>query len=100
LSHEVQESISQIMQAAERAANLTRQLLAFSRRQLLQPQPLNLNEIAAEMAKMLRRILGEDISFEVVPTYPLPTVPGDRGMIEQVIMNLAVNARDAMPGGG
>jgi CheY-like chemotaxis protein len=52
------------------------------------------------MSKMLRRILGEDILLEVIPTYPLPTVPGDPGMIEQVIMNLAVNARDAMPGGG
>jgi PAS domain S-box-containing protein len=100
LPREVQDSISQIMQAADRAANLTRQLLAFSRRQLLQPQPLNLNEIVLEMAKMLRRILGEDILFDVIPTYPLPTVPGDPGMIEQVIMNLAVNARDAMPGGG
>lgn len=100
LPREVRESISQITQAADRAANLTRQLLAFSRRQLLQPRPLDLNEIIVEMSKMLRRILGEDILLEVVPTYPLPTVPGDPGMIEQVIMNLAVNARDAMPGGG
>jgi two-component system, cell cycle sensor histidine kinase and response regulator CckA len=100
LPREVRESISQITQAAERAANLTRQLLAFSRRQLLQPQPLDLNEIVVEMSKMLRRILGEDILLEVIPAYPLPTVPGDPGMIEQVVMNLAVNARDAMPGGG
>jgi PAS domain S-box-containing protein len=100
LSCEVRESISQISQAADRAANLTRQLLAFSRRQLLQPQPLDLNEIVVEMSKMLHRILGEDVLLEVIPTYPLPTVPGDSGMIEQVIMNLAVNARDAMPGGG
>ncbi|HET6408633.1 MAG TPA: PAS domain S-box protein [Chthoniobacteraceae bacterium] len=100
LPREVQENISQITQAAERAANLTRQLLAFGRRQLLQPRPLDLNEIVAEMSKMLRRILGEDILLEVVPTYPLPTVQGDAGMLEQVLMNLAVNSRDAMPGGG
>jgi two-component system, cell cycle sensor histidine kinase and response regulator CckA len=100
LPREVRDSISQITLAADRAANLTRQLLAFSRRQLLQPQPLDLNEIVIEMSKMLRRILGEDILLEVVPTYPLPIASGDSGMIEQVIMNLAVNARDAMPGGG
>jgi PAS domain S-box-containing protein len=100
LPREIQDSISQITQAAERAANLTRQLLAFSRRQLLQPQSLNLNEIVVEMGKMLRRILGEDILLEVKPADGLPELPGDRGMIEQVLMNLAVNARDAMPGGG
>jgi PAS domain S-box-containing protein len=100
LPREIQDSISQITQAAERAANLTRQLLAFSRRQLLQPQSLNLNEIVVEMGKMLRRILGEDILLEVKPANALPELPGDRGMIEQVLMNLAVNARDAMPGGG
>ncbi len=93
-------SASQIARAAERAAALTRQLLTFSRRQLLQPRLLDLNEVIADISKMLGRILGEDITLEL-RYHPEPAfVHADSGMIEQVLMNLAVNSRDAMPKGG
>lgn len=100
LPAEVVDSIEQISQAAERAANLTRQLLAFSRRQLLRPRPVDLNEVVADMSKMLRRIVGEDIAVQVHADSTIPQVLGDPGMVEQVLLNLAVNARDAMSGGG
>ncbi len=89
-----------IRQAGKQAATLTRQLLAFSRRQVLRPELLSLNDLVTEAAKMLKRVLGEDIRFvtELEPT--LGEVMADRGQIEQVLMNLAVNARDAMPSGG
>ena len=86
--------------AAERAAALTRQLLAFSRKQVLQPVPLNLNHVAEGIEKMLRRILGEDIDFVQVLAPDLGLTLADPGQIEQVLMNLVVNARDAMPEGG
>lgn len=93
-------SAQQIIQAAERAAGLTRQLLAFSRRQVMQPQLLNMNEVVANMTKMLGRILGEDIALQV-HYWPQPAmVRADAGMMEQVLLNLAINARDAMPKGG
>jgi two-component system, cell cycle sensor histidine kinase and response regulator CckA len=90
----------QIIQAAERGANLTRQLLLFSRKQVLQPANLDLNEVVAGMIKMLKRILGEDITLcsELAPA--LPFLYADAGMIEQVLLNLAVNSRDAMHAGG
>jgi PAS domain S-box-containing protein len=93
-------SAQQIAMATERAAGLTRQLLAFSRRQLLQPRLLNLNEIVSNLTKMLGRILGEDITLQLTCPAQSPLVEADAGMMEQVLMNLAVNARDAMPKGG
>lgn len=93
-------SIVQIAKAGERAASLTRQLLAFSRRQLLKPEIVNLNSILTDTATMLRRLIGEDIELVTVLEPDLGAVRADAGQIEQVIMNLAVNARDAMPSGG
>jgi PAS domain S-box-containing protein len=96
----VREGLDQMRAATERAANLTRQLLLFSRKQVLQPRDLDLNQVVSGMAKMIRRVIGEDIHFELQPAAePLP-LRADPGMIEQVLLNLAVNARDAMPRGG
>ena len=90
----------QIQAAAQRAAGLTQQLLAFSRKQMLAPKVLNVNSVVAEMEKMLRRVIGEDIELKTSSTADLWLVKADRSQIEQVVMNLAVNARDAMPNGG
>ncbi len=90
----------EIASAAERASSLTRQLLAFSRKQMLAPRIVNLNDIVTENLKMLNRMIGEDIDLVMVPAKNLWPVRADGGQIEQVIMNLAVNARDAMPSGG
>ena len=90
----------QIVAASERAANLTRQLLMFSRKQVIQPVNLDLNRTVTQMTRMLQRILGEDISLIAQYAPSLPAMKGDVGMIEQIILNLAVNARDAMPDGG
>jgi two-component system cell cycle sensor histidine kinase/response regulator CckA len=95
-----QKYLRDIMKAAERAAGLTRQLLAFSRRQVLQPRILDLNTVVGEMEKMLRRLIGEDVQLITVLDDSLGRVQADPGQIEQVLMNLAVNARDAMPRGG
>ncbi len=92
--------VEQIRQAGERASGLTRQLLAFSRKQMLQPVVLNLNELVSNLKKMLGRLIGEDITFSAVLQPNLWSVKADPGQIEQVIMNLVVNARDAMPTGG
>ncbi len=94
------ESLREIKIAGERAAALTRQLLAFSRKQVLQPRSLHLGEVVAGMEKMLRRLLGESIDLVVRVHEPLHFVEADPGQIEQVLLNLAVNARDAMPSGG
>ena len=94
------DDLLEVKKAGERAAVLTRQLLAFGRRQLLQPVPLNLNHVAEGVEKMLRRILGEDIDFVQVLAPDLGVVRADPGQMEQVLMNLVVNARDAMSAGG
>lgn len=90
----------EIASAADRATALTRQLLAFSRQQMLKPKVLDLNAVIAENLKMLTRLIGEDIDLVMVPGKDLGSVKTDPGQIEQVMMNLAVNARDAMPQGG
>jgi two-component system, cell cycle sensor histidine kinase and response regulator CckA len=97
---ELLEWVTQIATAGEKAAALTRQLLLFSRKQHMQPRPVNLNELTSNLTKMLGCVLGEDITLEFSYENELPLVQGDPGMLEQVIMNLAVNARDAMPRGG
>jgi PAS domain S-box-containing protein len=93
-------SAQQIAQAAERAAGLTRQLLTFSRRQLIQPKRLDMNKIVGNMTDMLGRILGEDMTLQLNYSTAPATVEADAGMMEQVLLNLSVNARDAMPRGG
>jgi signal transduction histidine kinase/CheY-like chemotaxis protein len=97
---ELLDSAQAIYFAAERAANLTRQLLMFSRKNVMQPKPVDLREIVLHMTKMLERLLGETIALEFQPPPEIPLILADSGMIEQIIMNLAVNARDAMPEGG
>jgi len=96
----LREDLEQVKRAGERSCDLTRQLLAFSRQQLLQPQILDLNAILAGMEKMLRRLLGEAVQLSLLTFTNIGRVYVDRGQIEQVVMNLAVNARDAMPSGG
>jgi len=93
-------SVEQIMKAGERAAALTRQLLAFSRRQVLQPRVLELNKLVTSLGVMLQRLIGEDIELRLELRPDLGRVSADPGQLEQVIMNLVVNARDAMPKGG
>jgi signal transduction histidine kinase/CheY-like chemotaxis protein/HAMP domain-containing protein len=100
LPEEISDPVQAIYFAAERAASLTRQLLMFSRKNVMQPRPLDLREIVGNMSKMLQRLIGETITLEFHPPAELPLVLGDSGMMEQVVMNLSVNARDAMPRGG
>jgi two-component system cell cycle sensor histidine kinase/response regulator CckA len=92
--------VEQIRRAAAQAASMTQQLLAFSRRQVLQPKVLNLNEILAEMEPMLKRLIGENIALVTAPDAELLATRSDLAQIEQVVLNLSVNARDAMLGGG
>jgi two-component system, cell cycle sensor histidine kinase and response regulator CckA len=100
LDERTEESLRHISVAAERAANLTRQLLLFSRKQLAQPRVLDLNIVIENVANMLRVLLGESVAVDLQLEQDLPAVEVDEGMIEQVLMNLAVNSRDAMPRGG
>jgi len=93
-------SAEQIMKAGERAASLTTQLLAFSRRQVLQPRVLELNKLVKSLSTMLQRLIGEDIDLKLELASDLGRVSADPGQLEQVLMNLVVNARDAMPKGG
>jgi two-component system, cell cycle sensor histidine kinase and response regulator CckA len=94
------DSTAQIKSAADRASGITRQLLAFSRKQVLSPRVINLNDILLNLDSLLRRLIGEDIEVTTATASDLGTVKADPGQIEQVIMNLALNARDAMPHGG
>lgn len=100
LSSEIREGLGEMKSSIQSAASLTRQLLTFSRRQVMQPRPLDLNEVISGMAKMLGRILGEDVDLRL-QLHPSPLMLlADGGMLEQMLMNLVVNARDAMPEGG
>ncbi len=92
--------VKEILKAIQRGESITKQLLAFSRRQILKPQVVNLNQVVSQMKDMLQRLLGEDIRLLTVLTPNLGAVKVDPGQVEQIIMNLAVNARDAMPKGG
>jgi PAS domain S-box-containing protein len=97
---ELRRDLNEIKRAADRAAELTKQLLAFGRRQVLKPRPLDLNAVLADTGLLLRRLLGKHVELELAPADDLGTVRADPGQLEQVIVNLAVNARDAMPDGG
>ena len=99
-SDSLRPNVDGIRKAAERAAALTRQMLTFSRRQVLQPKLLNLNEILSDTSKMLRRLINEDIELSIVADQELHPIMADPVQIEQILINLTVNARDAMPSGG
>ncbi len=99
-SDELRASINYIAAAAERGANLTKQLLLFGRKQVMQPHDLNLNEVVTNVARMLQRIIGEDVRLQLDLHPGSVTACADAGMLDQVLMNVAVNARDAMPDGG
>ncbi|MBI2681839.1 MAG: response regulator [Acidobacteriales bacterium] len=92
--------VTEIRKAGNRAAQLTRQLMAFSRKQVLEPKVLDLNSIITDMSEMLRRLIGEDVQIDTIASPHLGTVKADPGQTEQVILNLVINARDAMPMGG
>lgn len=98
--HPIAKNITEIQRAGDRATALTRQLLTFSRQQIVEPKILNLNHILRNMEKMLQRLIGEDIEYTTHLDETLGSIQADAGQIEQVIMNLVVNARDAMPSGG
>lgn len=100
LKEENRQCLKQVIEATERAGNLTRQLLAFGRKSDIQFRPLNLNEVVGNFTKMLKRVIGEHITMQSVYAKDLPPVDADVGMIEQILINLIVNARDAMPEGG
>jgi CheY-like chemotaxis protein len=92
--------LEEVLKAGERAAQLVSQLLQFSRRQIMRPEPLDLNKVVEDLLKMIRRVIGEHIRLDFNSAPELKTIHADRGMIEQALMNLCVNARDAMPRGG
>jgi len=100
LDSDTSEQLKEIARAADRASNLTRQLLTFSRKQAMQTKPLNLNAILRGISPMLRRLINENIMLEISEAEDLPAIYADESMMEQVILNLVVNARDAMPKGG
>ncbi len=100
LQEEIRRPISIIKEASDRATALTSQLLAFSRKQVIRPKIINLNEVLKNQIKMLRRLIGEDIEISMNLQDNLDKIKIDSGQIEQIIMNIAINARDAMPGGG
>ena len=94
------EPLGELERITERASDLTRQLLAFGRKQVMEPRRVDLNELIQGMHPMLARIIGEDVTLEAVPGEDLGAVKADPGQVEQIVMNLAINGRDAMPGGG
>src|SRR6266705_1939525 len=96
----LQDYAGEIRHASERAVGLTRQLLVFSRKEIVQPIVLDLNEVVADLNKMLGRLIDEDIEMTIVPGKQLGRIKADPGYVGQVLMNLVVNARDAMPNGG
>jgi len=98
--HPISSYLEEISKAGDRASNLTRQLLAFGRKQLLQPLALNLNDVVGDMIKLLKRLIGEDVQLITRPGTDLKQIKADPGQLEQVLVNLVVNARDAMPQGG
>ncbi len=100
IGKDIHGDLNEVKKATRRAATLTQQLLAFSRKQILQPRIINLGDLVAGMEEMLKRLLGEDVSVHVRRAADLWSVRADQGRIEQVVMNLSVNARDAMPQGG
>ncbi len=100
LSDQARDFLRQITSASDRAANLARQLLAFGRKQIMQARPLRLDQVIADLTKMLGRLIGAPISLHFTAAAELPFVHADAGMMEQVLMNLVINARDAMPDGG
>ena len=100
LDDSLADSLHEISRASARAASLTRQLLAFSRKQMLHPRPLDLREALNNLGKMLQRIIGEHIYLRIQCADNLPPVLADAVNLEQIVINLAVNARDAMPRGG
>lgn len=97
---EMHQNLEEIMQAAERAKRLTRQLLAFARKQVLEMSILNLNTVITDFSNMIKRLIGEDITIKIMLDDSIPKINADSGMMEQILLNLAVNARDAMPDGG
>jgi signal transduction histidine kinase len=99
-TREQNDMLEQVYDTTERAAGLTKQLLAFSRRQVLQPRVLLLSDVVENMTRMLQRLIGEDISLTVIRGEDVPPIEADTAMLEQIVLNLAVNARDAMPRGG
>ncbi|MCU0783178.1 MAG: ATP-binding protein [Verrucomicrobia bacterium] len=99
-NRQVCDALGKVVSASQRAAQLTRQLLTFSRKQIAQPKALDLNQVVTNVTAMLRPLLGEQVRLQWQPAAALPSIEGDAGMLEQVLVNLAVNARDAMPNGG
>jgi PAS domain S-box-containing protein len=99
-SHPLHHKLSVVMRAAQSAGELTRQLLAFSRKQIIEPKAMDINELIEHMHRMLTRLIGEDIQLQHVAYPDLGLIKADKGQLEQIIVNLAVNARDAMPQGG
>ncbi|NVB42284.1 response regulator [Pseudenhygromyxa sp. WMMC2535] len=97
---ELEEYVCEIEQAAKRAADLTRQLLAFSRRRTMKREPVDLNALVTELHRMLRRLIPESVELVFEPTFGIPLIEGDLSQLEQVLVNLCLNARDAMPEGG